>query len=136
MAAFHRARQRYSDGMPEIHEQLATAALEAARLARAVAPSQLGAPTPCPDYNVRELAAHLLQEIVLHSWDLAVATGQTARFPDDVAATVLDRLDVELEPERNDGWYSDPVADTGISPLDRAVARSGRDPYWHRPAAP
>jgi hypothetical protein len=119
--------------MPEIHEQLAIAALEAARLARAVDPSQLGAQTPCPDYNVRELAAHLLQEIVLHSWDLAVATGQTARFPDDVVATVLDRLDVELEPERNDGWYAAPVAAAGASPLDRAVARSGRDPSWHRP---
>jgi hypothetical protein len=118
--------------MPQIHEQLAIAAVEAARLARAADPSQLGDPTPCPDYDVRELAAHLLQEIVLHSWDLAVATGQTARFPDDVVATVLERLDVELEPERNDGWYSDPVAAAGTSALDRAVARSGRDPSWNR----
>ncbi|HEY1705869.1 MAG TPA: maleylpyruvate isomerase N-terminal domain-containing protein [Trebonia sp.] len=119
--------------MPQIHEQLAIAALEAARLARAVDPSQLGDPTPCPDYDVRELTAHLLQEIVLHSWDLAVATGQTARFPDDVVAAVLDRLDVELEPERNDGWYAAPLAAADTSPLDRAVARSGRDPSWNRP---
>lgn len=64
-----------------------------------------------------------------------MATGQTAQFPDDVVAAVLDRLDVELEPERNDGWYAAPLAATGASPLDRAVARSGRDPSWNRPTA-
>jgi hypothetical protein len=119
--------------MSEIYEQLAVAALEAARLARAVEPGQLGDPTPCPEYGVRALAAHLMQEIVLHSWDLAAATGQTPRFPDDVAATVLRRLDVEQDPERNDGWYRSPVLTGSDSLLDRAVARSGRDPAWRQP---
>jgi hypothetical protein len=117
--------------MTEIYEQLAVAALESARLARAVGPSQLDSPTPCPDYDVRALIAHLMQEVVLHSWDLAAATGQTTQFPDDVVATVLQRLDVELEPDRNDGWYGTQVPTTSTSALDRAVARSGRDPSWH-----
>ena len=59
-----------------------------------------------------------------------MATGQTARFPEDVVATVGNRLDAELEPERNDGWYADPVPVAGATPLERAVARSGRDPAW------
>jgi hypothetical protein len=119
--------------MTEIYEQLAVAGLESARLARAVGPSQLDSPTPCPDYDVRALIAHLMQEVVLHSWDLAAATGQTPRFPDDVAATVLRRLDVEQDPERNDGWYRSPVPAGSDSLLDRAVARSGRDPAWRQP---
>lgn len=116
--------------MTEIHEQLATAALEAARLARAVAPGRLGAPTPCPDYDVRALIEHLMQEIVLHSWDLAAATGQTPRFPDDVAATVLHRLGTEMSPGQYPDWYGTPGSTTSESVLDRAVARSGRDPFW------
>ncbi|MFD7160517.1 maleylpyruvate isomerase N-terminal domain-containing protein [Kribbella sp. NPDC059898] len=75
--------------MTEIHEQLAVAAREADRLAGAVDPDRLGDSTPCPEYDVRSLIAHLMQEIVLHSWDLAVATGQTPQFPDEVSATVL-----------------------------------------------
>jgi hypothetical protein len=119
--------------MTEIHEQLAAAALEAACLARAVDPAQLGDPTPCPDYDVRAMIAHLMQEIVLHSWDLAAATGQTASFPDDVVATVLQRLDIEQDPKRNDDWYQPSVPTTSSELLDRAVARSGRDPSWRRP---
>ncbi|MBO0821337.1 MAG: maleylpyruvate isomerase N-terminal domain-containing protein [Nocardiopsaceae bacterium] len=119
--------------MTQIHEQLATAAREAARLADGVDPARLAGATPCPDYDVRALAAHLLQEIVLHGWDLAAATGQTPEFPDEIAATVLDRLDHERAADQDGEWYGGPVPAPGPSLLDQAVARSGRDPDW-RPA--
>lgn len=116
--------------MTQIHEQLAAAADEVARLARGADPARLAGPTPCPDYDVGALAAHLLQEIVLHGWDLAAATGQTPGFPDEIAATVLRRLDDERRADESGEWYRDPVPAPGASPLDQAVARSGRDPNW------
>lgn len=128
-----RRRRGIDDGMDitDIRDQLAVAAREAARLAGGVPADRLAGRTPCPDYDVRALAEHLTQEIVLHCWDLAVATGQAPRFPDEVAATVLRRLD----DEPRDGWYEAPVRAAGAAPLDRAVARSGRDPAW-RPGRP
>jgi hypothetical protein len=83
--------------MTEIHDQLAAAADEVARLARTVTPAQHDAPTPCSEFDVTSLCVHLMQEIVLHGWDLAVATGQTPRFSDEVAATVLRWLEAEDE---------------------------------------
>jgi|SRR5215207_508947 len=114
--------------MTEIHEQLASAAREAARLAQGVERTQLADSTPCPGYDVRALAAHLMQEIVLHSWDLAVATRQTPRFSDEVWTTVLRWLEADKEAMPTDGWYAAPLRTTSSSPIDLAVARSGRDP--------
>ncbi|TDD29168.1 hypothetical protein E1287_31420 [Actinomadura sp. KC06] len=116
--------------MSEIYEQLAVAAHEAARLARGVSPPQLTDRTPCPEYDVRALAAHLMQEIVLHSWDLAAATQQVPRFPDEVATTVLQWLEHDDDTKRTNDWYQRPVPTASTSPLDRAVALSGRDPEW------
>lgn len=120
--------------MTEIHEQLAAAAQEAARLARGVPVTQLAGRTPCPEYDVRALAAHLMQEIVLHSWDLAAATGQIPRFPDEVAATVLRWLEQGQDGKQDDDWYRSPVPTASTALLDRAVARSGRDPHWRSPS--
>lgn len=94
----------------------------------------LGAPTPCPEYDVRALAAHLMQEIVLHGWDLAAATRQAPGFPEEVAATVLRWIDGGEDAKRADGWYQGPVPTASTSLLDRAAAQSGRDPNWR--AAP
>ena len=116
--------------MSEIYEQLAVAAQEAARLASGVDRTQVSDPTPCPQYNLYAMAAHLMQEIVLHSWDLAAATGQAPRFPEEVAATVLWWLQHGEDTEGGDGWYQDPVPTSSSSALDRAVAQSGRDPNW------
>ncbi|TDB91084.1 hypothetical protein E1264_02800 [Actinomadura sp. KC216] len=116
--------------MADICEQLAIAAQEAARLARGVNSTQLTDRTPCPEYDLRALAAHLMQEIVLHSWDLAAATRQVPRFPDEVAATVLRWLEHEQDAKRADDWYERPVPTASTSVLDRAVALSGRDPKW------
>lgn len=42
------------------HAQIADAAREAARVTAAVTPDQLSGPTPCPDYDTRTLANHLV----------------------------------------------------------------------------
>jgi uncharacterized protein (TIGR03086 family) len=42
------------------HPQLASAAEEAARITAGVTPEQLTGPTPCPDYDTRALANHLV----------------------------------------------------------------------------
>jgi hypothetical protein len=121
--------------MTEIYEQLAVAAQEATRLARGVDVTQLTDPAPCPGYDVRELAAHLMQEIVLHSWDLAAATWQSPRFPEEIAATVLHWIEHDEDAKRADAWYQGPLPTASALLLDRAVARSGRDPNW-RTASP
>lgn len=116
--------------MTEIHEQLAAAAQEVARLARGADPAQLADATPCPGYDVRALAVHLMQELVLHGWDLAAATGQTPTFSDEITASVMGWLEQEEDAKRAGRWYQGPVPTTSTSLLDRAVARSGRDPGW------
>lgn len=121
--------------MSDIRAQLEAAAHEVARLARGADAAQLHDPTPCPDYDVTVLLAHLMQEMVLHGWDLAAATGQTARFADDVSATVLGRLDDERDAMGGDDWYGPQVSTSSPSLLDRAVAASGRDPGWSPPAS-
>lgn len=113
--------------MTDLHEQLAIAAREAIRLAGRVDPEQFDNPTPCPAYDVRALIAHLMQEIVLHSWDLAVATGQQPVIPDEVAETVLRWLDSGGEDLTSGKWYAAPVPPGDDSPLARAAALSGRD---------
>ncbi|WP_340556027.1 TIGR03086 family metal-binding protein [Streptomyces sp. GSL17-111] len=71
-----------------------------------------------------------LGELVLHGWDLAVATGQPyPADPDAVAASV--GLLESFGPGTEGGPFGPPVpVPDGASPLERAVALSGRDPHW------
>jgi uncharacterized protein (TIGR03086 family) len=78
-----------------------------------------------------------LNEVVLHGWDVARASGQ----PFDVEPTTLEAsmraittlFPVE-HPERRQGVYG-PVVDVpaDATPVDRLVAFSGRDPGWTAP---
>ncbi|NRQ31850.1 TIGR03086 family protein [Nonomuraea sp. NN258] len=169
---------------------------------RGVKPEQLGAPTPCQEWDVRALANHLLQvvsalggagggqavpdelwgrdlmtdgwaerfdeqasqaldawnepaawrstpamggaempaqlvvtmlasDLVIHAWDLARATGQDFHC-DEAAAELTHRFTADsAEQGRQMGIYGPPrpVAQDA-SPLDRALAASGRDPLW------
>jgi uncharacterized protein (TIGR03086 family) len=69
-------------------------------------------------------------EALVHGWDLAVATGQQAGFPDDVAAGELAfsrGLLGQIPPDRRPFGPPQPVPDDAPA-LDRLVALLGRAP--------
>jgi hypothetical protein len=69
---------------------------------RGVREDQLTHLTPCPDYDVRAMLRHLRQEVVLHSWDVAEATGQRVTYSTEAADTVLLLLEEGSDPMRRD----------------------------------
>ena len=80
-----------------------------------------------------------LDEIVLHGWDLARATGQP--FTCDPASTqaVLAFTEMSTQPEfaaNREGLFG-PVVDVpqDAPAFDRALGFAGRDPAWSRPSA-
>jgi uncharacterized protein (TIGR03086 family) len=80
-----------------------------------------------------------LDELVLHGWDLARATGQ--RFTCDPASTaaVLAFTSTSAQPEHaagREGLFG-PVVDVpeDAPAFDRALGFAGRDPAWTPPAA-
>ncbi|MCP2337753.1 TIGR03086 family metal-binding protein [Actinomadura rupiterrae] len=82
------------------------------------------------------LARVALDELILHGWDLARATGQTYDVPVEEAEqciALFESLPAQAEdaPRPPDGAFGPPVpvADDA-SALDRLVARSGRNPAW------
>ncbi len=82
------------------------------------------------------VVAMLVGDLVLHGWDLAVATGRP--YDPDPAAVAMtgEFLGAFGEQGRAQGLFGDPVPVPADAPaLTRAVARSGRDPAWSRPSA-
>jgi uncharacterized protein (TIGR03086 family) len=75
-----------------------------------------------------ELALWLhLAETLGHGWDLAVATGQPARFDDDVVMASLEECRRRMPAERGEG---SPFADARYvdgPPIDELAAYLGRD---------
>ena len=75
-----------------------------------------------------------LDELVVHGWDIAVATGQPYEVPDqevDAAMAFVGTFDVP-----RDGTLFGPivsVADTA-TPLERLLGVTGREPGWRPPA--
>lgn len=70
-----------------------------------------------------------LNELVVHGWDLAVATGQPYE-PDPAlvaaCAAFVDGFEVE-----GDGPFGPPVpAPADATPIERLAAGTGRDPEW------
>ncbi|MFE2049068.1 TIGR03086 family metal-binding protein [Streptomyces sp. NPDC059459] len=75
-------------------------------------------------------------ELVIHGWDLARATGQDYR-PDPAALQASYGLlaAASEESDRDTGMFGPVVPVPADAPLlDRAVGLSGRDPGWTRPA--
>ncbi|GAA1226768.1 TIGR03086 family metal-binding protein [Kitasatospora nipponensis] len=76
-------------------------------------------------------AAITLQELALHGWDLAGATGRRFRVGEDSANTVLAVVEQIAANARATGAYGEPVAvSADASAFDRALAVSGRNPGW------
>ncbi|PPS83230.1 TIGR03086 family metal-binding protein [Streptomyces sp. MH60] len=80
--------------------------------------------------------AVVADELVIHGWDLARATGQEYT-PDAAALQAAHGLlaAAAAESERDQGMFGPVVAVTADAPLlERAVGLSGRDPGWSRTA--
>ena len=84
--------------------------------------------TPFGDMPGDAFARLLAFDLLVHSWDLATATGQPLAVPDAVVAEVDGFARAALAPElRGPGTFGpevEPAADA--SPLERLVAFSGR----------
>jgi uncharacterized protein (TIGR03086 family) len=77
-----------------------------------------------------------LNELVMHGWDVARATGQSFD-PDDEAVAAVHGFLVESRKQPVPPEVFGPVVEVGSSAtlFDRAVALAGRDPAWTREAA-
>lgn len=78
-----------------------------------------------------ELGLVAMDEIVLHSWDLAQATGQEMAADPRILEALLEFISHGPE-EGVPGLFGPAVeADDEATLLDQVVARAGRDPRWH-----
>ncbi|GGY52802.1 TIGR03086 family metal-binding protein [Streptomyces tanashiensis] len=98
--------------MNEIHTHLTVCAAEASRVARAVTPEQLGTPSVCADWTVRELANHL----VLYSAHGLEHRALRTKLPEETTGR-----DFTAEPD----W-----AEAYAAQLDRALAAWERPGVW------
>jgi uncharacterized protein (TIGR03086 family) len=75
----------------------------------------------------------VLDELVVHGWDLAAATGQ----PYDVSEPEIEAVAqfVSSFPAPRNGSLFGPAVevDDGAPPLDRLLGQTGRDPAWRPP---
>lgn len=68
-------------------------------------------------------------DLLVHSWDLAVATDQDATLPDDLASAALTIMREQEGAVRESGRFGDAVeVDDDAPAQDRLVALLGRDP--------
>ncbi|MFO7191659.1 MULTISPECIES: TIGR03086 family metal-binding protein [Thermocrispum] len=75
-----------------------------------------------------------LQELVVHGWDLATATGQHYDLDENTLRKVFVALDGSVDENGTPGLFAPPVPVPMDAPLlDRTIALTGRDPKW-RPA--
>ncbi|MGW1881405.1 TIGR03086 family metal-binding protein [Streptomyces sp. NPDC001970] len=76
-------------------------------------------------------AAITLEELALHGWDLARATGRGFPVTAGTGQAVLGIVEQIAEQARSNGGFGPPLeAPADASPFDRALAASGRDPIW------
>lgn len=72
-----------------------------------------------------------LNELLLHGWDLAVATGRPYAPDEDSVRASYDLLAPESDSPSRAGRFGPVVAVPDDAPLlDRVVGLSGRDPHW------
>jgi uncharacterized protein (TIGR03086 family) len=81
----------------------------------------------------RAALATWIGEVTTHTWDLAVATGQSPAWDDDVAAAGLAAIHGKLPAAGRPAGvpFADAVPVPDDAPvIDRLVAWQGRDPQW------
>jgi uncharacterized protein (TIGR03086 family) len=77
-----------------------------------------------------------LDEVVVHGWDLARATGQPFTVEDGLVEAALGfvRTAVDAHPDGSPGLFGPPVpVRDGAPPLERLLGLTGRDPSWAPP---
>ena len=75
-----------------------------------------------------------LDEVVVHGWDLAVATGQPYAV-DDASVEAAMRFVASFGDDRPPGLFGPAVPVPDDAPaLDRLIGATGRDPGWKPPA--
>jgi uncharacterized protein (TIGR03086 family) len=75
-----------------------------------------------------------LDELVLHGWDLARATGQPYQVEPASLAACMGFVEAWSRPEGVPGLFGPPVPVPDDAPaLDRLLGLSGRDPGWRPP---
>ena len=79
-----------------------------------------------------------LDEVLLHGWDLARASGQGYAVADDLAEAVLPVVsptgDAEADAAAREGMFGPPLpVPPEASPFERVLLLSGRDPGWEPP---
>ncbi|TRV79688.1 TIGR03086 family protein [Streptomyces sp. 130] len=77
-----------------------------------------------------DTAAMLIEEIALHGWDVARATGQDFRISEEAAAYILGTVEKTAALYRQYEGFTDEVDAPGATGFTRALALSGRDPQW------
>ncbi len=76
-----------------------------------------------------------LDEVVVHGWDLAVATGQRYDVDDATAEAVTAFVDSVDDDDRPPDLFGPRVPVPADAPaLDRLLGATGRDPGWRPPA--
>ncbi|WP_410637172.1 TIGR03086 family metal-binding protein [Amycolatopsis sp. lyj-346] len=86
---------------------------------------------PMPSATV---GAMVLDEFVLHGWDLARASGQQCAYAPEAATAVYEFAVAMGDQARSMGVYGPVVAVAAdASPLERALGAAGRDPAWSCP---
>lgn len=86
--------------------------------------------------SAQEAGRAAAMELVLHGWDLAVATGQSFSADADAAAAVVELMGEWAEAEGRERAFGPFIAVDQDSPLlHRALGLSGRDPGWRPPDA-
>jgi uncharacterized protein (TIGR03086 family) len=78
----------------------------------------------------RTMLSALTSDVVVHTWDLGVATGVAVELDADLCADSLARLGGSMPP--SDMYAPAVVVAPGADPTTRLIAACGRDPKWTR----
>ncbi|MFC4942203.1 TIGR03086 family metal-binding protein [Pseudonocardia sp. GCM10023141] len=88
-----------------------------------------GAPMPAA-----AVGSMMTGEFVVHSWDVAIATGQPIEVPDGLGAAAYEGIASMAPAGREAGWIAPEVkVGEDASPFVRTLGVAGRDPNWSAP---
>ncbi|MEV6302028.1 TIGR03086 family metal-binding protein [Actinoplanes sp. NPDC051861] len=94
-------------------------------------PGTLDGVSPGMGLPQRTVGLMLVVDLVVHSWDLASATGQPYEVEPALRAATAEFLDEMGDTGRKMGAFGPEVsAPDGAGEFDQLLARTGRDPQW------